>query len=143
MSGLSRTEMKHIEISPEALAQLGDGEIAYVKTIRSEDVHALFPQVPEIEPGLKLFALHAADGTPIMLTDFARSRVRQRGKPAARNGERSLTRPALSDPSSKKGPALCRPFSFFSFVPVRSADLAGAAGAQSLQIELIGALTFW
>jgi hypothetical protein len=69
MSELSRTEMKHTEISPEALAQLGDGEIAYVKTIRSEDVHALFPQVPEIEPGLQLFALHAADGTPIMLTD--------------------------------------------------------------------------
>jgi hypothetical protein len=68
-SELSRTEMKQIEISPEALAHLGDGQIAYVKTIRSEDVHALFPQVPEIQPGLKLFALHAADGTPIMLTD--------------------------------------------------------------------------
>jgi hypothetical protein len=26
-------------------------------------------QVPEIQPGLKLFALHGADGTPIMLTD--------------------------------------------------------------------------
>jgi hypothetical protein len=69
MANLSRNEMKDIEISPEALAQLGDGEIAYVKTIRSEDVHTLFPQVPEIEPGLQLFALHAADGTPIMLTD--------------------------------------------------------------------------
>jgi hypothetical protein len=69
MANLSRTETKSVEISPEALAQLGDGEIAYVKTIRSEDVHTLFPQVPEIEPGLKLFALHAADGTPIMLTD--------------------------------------------------------------------------
>jgi hypothetical protein len=68
-SELNRPETKHADISPEALAQLGDGEIAYVKTIRSEDVHALFPQVPEIEPGLKLFALHAADGTPIMLTD--------------------------------------------------------------------------
>jgi hypothetical protein len=66
---LSRIDMKPIEITPEALAQLGDGEIAYVKTISSEDVRALFPQVPEIEPGVKLFALHAADGTPIMLTD--------------------------------------------------------------------------
>jgi hypothetical protein len=64
-----RPEMKQIAISPEALALLGDGEIAYVKTIRSEDVRTLFPQVPEIEPGLELFALHAADGTPIMLTD--------------------------------------------------------------------------
>jgi len=57
------------QISPEALAHLGDGQIAYVKPIRSEDVPAMFPQAPEIAPGLKLFALHAADGTPIMLTD--------------------------------------------------------------------------
>ena len=69
MSELSRTELESLEMSPEALAQLGDGEIAYVKTIRSEDVHTLFPQVPDIEPGLQLFTLHAADGTPIMLTD--------------------------------------------------------------------------
>ena len=71
MANLSRNEMKDIEISPEALAQLGDGEIAYVKTIRSEDVRALFPQaeMPLMAPGQKLFALHAADGTPIMLTD--------------------------------------------------------------------------
>ena len=61
--------MKRIEISVENFAHLGDGEIAYVKTIRSEDVHALFPKVPKIQAGLKLFALHAADGTPIMLTD--------------------------------------------------------------------------
>ena len=41
-----------------------------MKTIRSEDVRALFPQAQSaIAPGLKLFALHAADGTPIMLTD--------------------------------------------------------------------------
>jgi hypothetical protein len=65
----------NIEISVENLAHLGDGEIAYMKTIRSEDVHTLFPQVPEIEPGLKLFALHAADGTPIMLTDSRESAI--------------------------------------------------------------------
>ena len=68
-SEMNGTEMKQVPISPEALAHLGDGEIAYVKAIRSEDVATLFPQVPEIQPGLKLFALHAADGTPIMLTD--------------------------------------------------------------------------
>jgi hypothetical protein len=74
-SDLNRTETKQVEISAEALAHLGDGEIAYVKTIRSEDVHTLFPQVPEIAPGLKLFALHAADGTPIMLTDSREAAV--------------------------------------------------------------------
>jgi hypothetical protein len=56
-------------ISPEALAHLGDGQIAYIKAIRSEDVPAMFPQAPEIAPGLQLFALLGADGTPIMVTD--------------------------------------------------------------------------
>ena len=70
-SDLNRTEMKQGEMSPEALAHLGDGRIAYVKTVRSEDVRALFPQaqMPQMPPGQTLFALHAADGTPIMLTD--------------------------------------------------------------------------
>jgi hypothetical protein len=71
---MSRTDDK-IEISAEALAHLGDGRIAYVKTIRSEDVPALFPQAPEMAPGLRLFALHAADGTPIMLTDSREAAV--------------------------------------------------------------------
>ena len=56
-------------VTPEALAHMGEGHIAYVKQVRSEDVPDLFPQAPKIAPGLKLFALHAADGTPIMLTD--------------------------------------------------------------------------
>jgi hypothetical protein len=56
-------------ISPEALAMMGEGQIAYVKSIRSEDVPNLFPQAPRLSPGLKLFALHAANGAPIMLTD--------------------------------------------------------------------------
>jgi hypothetical protein len=65
------------QITAEALAHLGDGRIAYVKAIRSEDVAALFPQVqvPKLDPGVKLFALHAADGTPIMLTDSREAAV--------------------------------------------------------------------
>lgn len=65
----------HPPISPEALAQLGGGRLAYVKAIRSEDVPTLFPQAPEIAPGTQLFALHAADGTPIMLTDSREAAV--------------------------------------------------------------------
>lgn len=57
------------DVSPETLATLGEGHIAYVKQICSEDVPGLFPQAPHLAPGMKLFALHAADGTPIMLTD--------------------------------------------------------------------------
>ena len=56
-------------ISPEALAVLGGGKLAYVRAVRSEEVQAMFPQAPELQPGMQLFSLHAADGTPIMLTD--------------------------------------------------------------------------
>jgi len=69
------TNEPSLAISPEALAQLGDGEIAYVKPIRSDEVAKLFPQAPELEPGTQLFALHAADGTPIMLTDSREAAV--------------------------------------------------------------------
>jgi hypothetical protein len=62
-------------VSPEALALLGGGRIAYVKAIRSEDVAKMFPQAPQIAPGVQLFSLHAADGTPIMLTDSREAAV--------------------------------------------------------------------
>ena len=64
-----------VPISLEALAGLGGGKIAYIKSIRSEDVRTLFPQAPQLAPGLKLFALHAADGTPIMVTDSREAAV--------------------------------------------------------------------
>jgi hypothetical protein len=67
------TEVKNL--SPELLANLGGGQIAYVKPIRSEDVKAMFPQAPQLAPGLQLFSLHAADGTPIMLTDSREAAV--------------------------------------------------------------------
>ena len=52
----------HPMMSAQAFAVLGGGKIAYVKPIRSEDVHALYPEAPEMQPGIRLFALHAADG---------------------------------------------------------------------------------
>jgi len=62
-------------ITQDALAHLGDGRLAYVKPVRSEDVANMFPQAPQIAPGMTLFALHAADGTPIMLTDTRESAI--------------------------------------------------------------------
>ena len=40
-----------------------------MRTMRSEEVTRLYPQAPPIEPGLALFALLGADGTPIVLAD--------------------------------------------------------------------------
>lgn len=56
-------------LTEQEFAHLGDGAIAYVRTIKSEDAQRLFPQAPAIRPGLDLFALLGADGSPIMLTD--------------------------------------------------------------------------
>jgi hypothetical protein len=37
--------------------------------MQSDDVQRLFPQAPAMDPGLQLFALLSANGTPILLTD--------------------------------------------------------------------------
>lgn len=74
----SRTRATEPEIqfplSMEEFAALGQGEVAYLKPIRSEDVPLLVPDAPAIPPGLALFALLSADGTPIMIGD-SRSEV--------------------------------------------------------------------
>jgi len=57
------------------LAAVGAGQVAYVRPIRSEDVPGLFPDAPKLAPGLELFALLNADGTPIMLTDSREAAV--------------------------------------------------------------------
>jgi hypothetical protein len=56
-------------LSTDDFAHLGQGAIAYVKAIKSDEVARLFPQVTDIQPGLDLFLLFGADGAPIMLTD--------------------------------------------------------------------------
>jgi hypothetical protein len=56
-------------VTPEILAGIGGGEIAYVRPLKAGEARGLFPQMPQIQPDLELWALLAADGTPIMLAD--------------------------------------------------------------------------
>ncbi len=56
-------------LTEDQLAQLGEGLIAYVKPIRSEDVGSMFPEIPGVQPGVQLFALLGANGRPLILTD--------------------------------------------------------------------------
>ena len=56
-------------MSMNELAQLGGGKIAYIKVMTADEAKQMFPAVEGIPPGIDLFALHAADGTPIALTD--------------------------------------------------------------------------
>jgi hypothetical protein len=63
------TEHEIKTIGPADLAALGEGQVAYVRPMQSDEVRQLFPQAPQMQPGLKLFALLSASGTPILLTD--------------------------------------------------------------------------
>ncbi len=51
------------------LARLGGGHVAYIKTLSYEEARRIFPAVTDLPDGITLYALHAADGTPIALTD--------------------------------------------------------------------------
>jgi hypothetical protein len=57
------------------LVAVGEAQVAYIKAISSEDVQRLFPQAPQLRPGLKLFALLSGDGTPILLTETREAAV--------------------------------------------------------------------
>ena len=72
---MTHEQIENPIMSPQAFAVLGGGKIAYVKQIKSDDVHELYPQAPEMQPGMQLFALHAADGTPILVTDTREAAV--------------------------------------------------------------------
>jgi len=64
-----RTGKCHPLMSPAAFASLGGDSVAYVRQMRSEDAEFLYPQAPRLIPGLTVFVLHAADGTPLCITD--------------------------------------------------------------------------
>ncbi len=51
------------------LAKLGGGHVAYIKTLTAGEAQRMFPAANELPSGINLYALHAADGTPIALTD--------------------------------------------------------------------------
>jgi hypothetical protein len=67
-------------LTPQEFAHLGAGAVAYVKAVDSEDVSRLFPQVPQLRPGVRLLALIGADGFPLMLTDSTDDVMRVAGE---------------------------------------------------------------
>jgi hypothetical protein len=62
--------VEHVNsITQNELAHLGEGTVAYVREMESDDLKGKFPGLPEIAPGTRLWALFAANGTPILLSD--------------------------------------------------------------------------
>ena len=62
-------------ISESALMILGEGKIAYIRQVNGAEVPSLFPQAPKVRAECKLFALCAADGEPMVLTDTREAAV--------------------------------------------------------------------
>lgn len=58
-----------ITVTPAELAHIGEGVVAYLREIDTEELTTRFPGMPELKPGTKLWALFAANGQPILLTD--------------------------------------------------------------------------
>ncbi|QDZ02171.1 DUF1150 family protein [Nitratireductor mangrovi] len=58
-----------LTMSQDQFAHLGEGAVAYLRKVSSDDLRGRFPNLPEIASGLELWALFAANGQPIMLTD--------------------------------------------------------------------------
>ena len=63
-----------VMVTEAQLAHLGEGQVAYLRKISSDDLRGRFPGLGDIAPGLELWALFAANGQPILLSD-ARERA--------------------------------------------------------------------
>lgn len=73
-----------INITQAQLAGIGEGVVAYLREMPSEELKDKFPGLPEIQPGTRLWALFAANGQPILLSD-------ERGRALAGAMENDLT----------------------------------------------------
>jgi hypothetical protein len=62
-------------MSQTDFARLGGGSVAYIKVMTSDEAREMFPAIEGLPTGISLFALHAADGTPIALTDSRQAAI--------------------------------------------------------------------
>lgn len=65
---IDKTEPKKI-MSAHDFARLGEGKVAYIRSMTSDQFHAAFPDVEALPVGLNLWALLNADGAPIVIGD--------------------------------------------------------------------------
>lgn len=62
-------------ISQAELLKLGGGHVAYIRTMSPAQAKAMFPNVEGLPQNVALYCLHAADGTPVALTDSMQAAV--------------------------------------------------------------------
>jgi len=61
--------MENNTLTETQFAHLGEGVVAYMREIGADELMGRFPGIPSLTPGTKLWALFAANGQPILLTD--------------------------------------------------------------------------
>lgn len=59
---------KKINISESQLAQLGGGQVGYIREIGASDASAVLGKPVEIPDAQRLFCLYMADGTPVAIS---------------------------------------------------------------------------
>lgn len=69
MNAPERETHKPSAMSPEDLALLGGGYVGYVREITAAKASELMSGLPDLPPQTRLFALYAADGTCMSITD--------------------------------------------------------------------------
>jgi hypothetical protein len=63
------TENTRQQYTEAEFAHIGEGSLAYLREIASEELMGKFPGMPQIAPGTRLWALFAANGQPILISD--------------------------------------------------------------------------
>ncbi|HET7211008.1 MAG TPA: DUF1150 domain-containing protein [Methyloceanibacter sp.] len=71
MNKFEKEEKREIDapLTRRELAELGDGEVAYIKQLDADSAERLFPALSTAPKGIDLYAVLGADGTPLALTD--------------------------------------------------------------------------
>lgn len=56
------------DLSPEDLARVGGGAVAYIREIEGKEAIRLLGREVKVDPGARLFCLYHADGTPVSIS---------------------------------------------------------------------------
>jgi hypothetical protein len=75
MTEEQKTMDARIVMTEKEFATLGGGVVAYIKTLTSDEASRMFPAIDGLPQGINLFSLHAADGTPLALTDTRQAAI--------------------------------------------------------------------
>jgi len=72
---LEAADKRIAPMSEIEFARLGDGHVAYIRTLDESEAARLFPALSGLPQNIDLYALVSADGTPLTLTDSRNSAI--------------------------------------------------------------------